>query len=158
PGDLSIMLLLPVLMIGVRLGPLPAATASVLALAGFHFLFPGYSVNGDVGTPREWASAFTFVAAGGLVGVLSLQLRRRASEARQHAILARKAERRANVLAQVSFRASFDPNLDAALSAIAALLRDELGAMGCYFVLPPSSDAPSEMVHVGAGIQPPQSW
>src|SRR5579862_9480730 len=117
-ANISMLYLAAVLAAAVAFGRGPAILAAVAAFLTFDYLFTVPYFTLTVSDPEEWFALLLFLVTAICTGQLAAALRLRAREARQR-------EHEAVILYDLSHLLG-DPDLDAALSAVAERIRQEL--------------------------------
>lgn len=117
-GDLPILYLIPVLIAATRLGRGPAIAASIAAflLYDWFFIQPLHEIT--IADPSEWLALLLFL----VTAIITSQL---AANERARAEMAIRREREASLLYE-ALRLMGEPDLDAALRAVAERVRAEL--------------------------------
>ncbi|HYK96896.1 MAG TPA: ATP-binding protein [Candidatus Acidoferrales bacterium] len=117
-GNLPILYLIPVLVAATRLGRGPAIVASIAAflLYDWFFIEPLHEIT--IADPAEWLALLLFL----VTAVITSQL---AANERARAEVAIRREREASLLYE-ALRLMGEPDLDAALRAVAERVRAEL--------------------------------
>jgi len=163
-NDASPTFLLAVVGIAVLRGTGPAIATAVGAFLLYDFFFIAPYHTFTVHDPAEWLNLLLLLAVGVVVGQL-------AGRERDRALAAIEGEREATAMFDVSFTLSSQRDTLAALGAIAALLRDEIGASRVWIALgdavaadtgdPPAGPPPSPTVHSKLRRRPsdePAEW
>lgn len=117
-ANISLLYLVVVLGTASAFGSGPAVLAALASFVTFNWFFVEPFQTLTVADPVELVSLLLFLTTAVVTGQLAAGQRRRATEAHQR-------EREANLLYQVA-RLMAEPNLDAALGALAERLRDDL--------------------------------
>lgn len=131
--NLSVLYLLAVLAVAIAFGRGPAILLSVASFLVFNWFFvqPLHSLT--VAKPEEWAALIVFLVVAIITSQLAAAQRLRAKEAEQR-------EREAEVLYDV-VRLMSEPDLEAALRAVAERLRRTLDLAAVVIELPDSGSA-----------------
>lgn len=126
--NLSVLYLLAVLAAAIGFGRGPAILLSVVSFLAFNWFFvePLHSLT--VAKPEEWVALVVFLVVAVITSQLAAAQRLRAREAEQR-------EREAEVLYDVVRRMS-EPDLEAALRAVAERLQRTLGLAAVVIELP----------------------
>jgi two-component system sensor histidine kinase KdpD len=117
-GNLSTLYLISVLLVATRLGRTPAIVSALAAFLVFDWFFvlPRHTLT--IADPGEWVSLVVFLITAVVTGELAASERARAQ-------IAIRREREA-VLLYDALRLMADPDLDAALTAVAERVRAEM--------------------------------
>jgi two-component system sensor histidine kinase KdpD len=117
-GNLSTLYLIAVLAVATRLGRGPAIVAAIAAFVTFDWFFVNPLHEITIADPAEWVSLGVFLITAVITGELAASERARAK-------IAQRREREA-VLLYDALRLMADPDLDAALAAVAERVRAEM--------------------------------
>ena len=121
-GNLSTLYLVPVLLVATRLGRGPAIVASLASFLIFDWFFVQPRHTLTIADPGEWVSLTVFL----ITAVIASEL---AASERARAQIAVRREREATLLYD-AVRLMADPDLDAALRAVADRVRAEMRVSG----------------------------